>query len=46
MGTKQFDLHLRFLIKQLKDARSIDDKELIIKKIDEIIDTLQTSLED
>ena len=46
MGTKQFDLHLMLLIKQLKDARSIDDKELIIKKIDEIIDTLQTSLED
>ena len=43
---KQFNLHLRLLIKQLEDARSKDDKDLIIEKIDEIVDALQKSLED
>ena len=46
MTDKQFNLHLRLLIKQLEDARSNDDKEVIIEKIDEIVDALQKSLED
>ena len=46
MTDKQFNLHLRLLIKQLKDARSQDDKEIIVQKIDDIVDALQKSLED
>ena len=46
MTDKQFNLHLRLLIKQLEDARSKDEKDAIVNKIDEIIDALQKSLED
>ena len=46
MTDKQFNLHLRLLIKQLEDACSKDDKDLIIEQINEIIDALQKSLED
>lgn len=46
MKDKQFNLHLRLLIKQLEDARSKDDKDVIISKIDEIVDALQKSLDD
>ena len=46
MTDKQFNLLLRLLIKQLEDACSKDDKELIIKEIVEIVDALQKSLED
>ena len=46
MGTKQFDLHHRLLIRQLEDARSEEDKDVMINKINEIIKILQTSLED
>jgi len=46
MTDKQFNLLLRLLIKQLEDACTKDDKNLIIEQIMEIVDALQKSLED
>ena len=46
MTDGQYKTHIRMLIKMIDEAKGEQEKELIVKKLDSLIDLLQAALED
>jgi len=46
MTDSQYKVHIRMLLKMIKEAKEEEEKELILKKLELLEALLQTALED